>query len=197
MVVQLRCRPPEARFEKFKASCQSRKICTTLNLLSNIFQIFRDRGAARSSSSNGGKPDGDVGQASSALLNKNSSANATAEASPKNGEGGNGNPAELGGGGGGGRGEVISMDTLITVDEATNAATTTTVAVRTPIATKAVTVNESRRKKEDNLAAIFMGFIVVFLVCHLPRLLLNIHELATIEHAMDCQNEGQKGFPLW
>ncbi len=43
-----------------------------------------------------------------------------------------------------------------------------------------VTVNESRRKKEDNLAVIFMGFIIVFLVCHLPRLLLNIHELATI-----------------
>ena len=40
--------------------------------------------------------------------------------------------------------------------------------------------NESRRKKEDNLAAVFMGFIIVFLVCHLPRLLLNIHELATI-----------------
>ena len=37
-----------------------------------------------------------------------------------------------------------------------------------------------RCKKEDNMAVIFMGFILVFLVCHLPRLLLNIHELATI-----------------
>ena len=60
-----------------------------------------------------------------------------------------------------------------------------------------VTVNESRRKKEDNLAAIFMGFIMVFLICHLPRLGLNIHELATIEHAMDCQRAGLKAFPLW
>jgi hypothetical protein len=33
-----------------------------------------------------------------------------------------------------------------------------------------LTVNESRRKKEDNMAVIFMGFILVFLVCHLPRL---------------------------
>ena len=45
--------------------------------------------------------------------------------------------------------------------------------------------NESRRKKEDNLAAVFMGFIIVFLVCHLPRLLLNIHELATIRYGYD------------
>lgn len=60
-----------------------------------------------------------------------------------------------------------------------------------------VTVNESRRKKEDNLAAIFMGFIVVFLVCHLPRLLLNIHELATIRFAMRCQHAGLNPFPMW
>ena len=50
----------------------------------------------------------------------------------------------------------------------------------TTTAPQPVTVNESRRKKEDNLAVIFMGFIMVFLVCHLPRLCLNIHELATI-----------------
>ena len=47
--------------------------------------------------------------------------------------------------------------------------------------------NESRRSKEDNMAAIFMGFIFVFLVCHLPRLLLNIHELATLQDSIDCQ----------
>ena len=28
----------------------------------------------------------------------------------------------------------------------------------------AISVNESRRKKEDNMAVIFMGFIIVFLV---------------------------------
>jgi hypothetical protein len=46
-----------------------------------------------------------------------------------------------------------------------------------------------RRKKEDNLAGIFMGFIIVFLVCHLPRLLLNIHELATIRKERGSNNE--------
>ena len=47
------------------------------------------------------------------------------------------------------------------------------------------------------MAVIFMGFILVFLVCHLPRLLLNIHELATIQHAMECQKVGLQPFPLW
>ncbi len=37
-----------------------------------------------------------------------------------------------------------------------------------------LTVNESRRKKEDNMAVIFMGFILVFLVCHLPRFQIQI-----------------------
>ena len=41
-------------------------------------------------------------------------------------------------------------------------------------------INERRRRFEDNLAAIFMGFVLVFLVCHFPRLLLNIHELITL-----------------
>ena len=41
--------------------------------------------------------------------------------------------------------------------------------------------NEKRRIFEDNLAAVCMGFVLVFLVCHVPRLLLNIHELVTIE----------------
>ena len=61
----------------------------------------------------------------------------------------------------------------------------------------AISVNESRRKKEDNMAVIFMGFIIVFLVCHLPRLLLNIHELFTIKDAIKCMMAGKNGFPLW
>jgi hypothetical protein len=42
--------------------------------------------------------------------------------------------------------------------------------------------NNSNNKTamESNLAAIMMGYVLVFLICHLPRLLLNIHELATI-----------------
>ncbi len=58
-------------------------------------------------------------------------------------------------------------------------------------------VNERRRRFEDNLAAIFMGFALVFLLCHLPRLLLNIHELLTIKYALECTRRGQQGFSLW
>ena len=34
------------------------------------------------------------------------------------------------------------------------------------------------------MAVIFMGFILVFLICHSPRLFLNIHELATIRYVV-------------
>ncbi|CAB4063238.1 unnamed protein product [Lepeophtheirus salmonis] len=57
-------------------------------------------------------------------------------------------------------------------------------------------VNETRSKKEDNLAVIFMAFILVFLICHLPRLLLNIHELLTITETMECQKRGHFSFSL-
>ena len=42
-----------------------------------------------------------------------------------------------------------------------------------------------------------MGYILVFLVCHSPRLMLNIYELFTIRQAMECQTVGLDAFPLW
>ena len=42
-----------------------------------------------------------------------------------------------------------------------------------------------------------MGFVLVFLVCHFPRLLLNIHELITIEEAMKCGERGHHPFSVW
>ncbi|CAB4057254.1 TAAR [Lepeophtheirus salmonis] len=48
--------------------------------------------------------------------------------------------------------------------------------------------NERRRNFEDNLAGIFMGFVSVFLICHIPRLLLNIHELITIKEYRFCRH---------
>ena len=46
--------------------------------------------------------------------------------------------------------------------------------------------NARRRRMEDQMATIFMGYILVFLVCHSPRLMLNIYELATIREAVEC-----------
>lgn len=57
--------------------------------------------------------------------------------------------------------------------------------------------NERRRIFEDNLAAVCMGFVLVFLLCHVPRLLLNIHELITIKEAMLCGQQGHHPFSVW
>ena len=40
--------------------------------------------------------------------------------------------------------------------------------------------NERRRIFEDNLASVCVGFVLVFLICHSPRLFMNIHEIITI-----------------
>ena len=58
-------------------------------------------------------------------------------------------------------------------------------------------INEKRRYFEDNLAAIFMGFVFVFLICHMPRLFLNIHELIVMKGAMECQYHHQEPFSMW
>ena len=57
--------------------------------------------------------------------------------------------------------------------------------------------NENRRQKEDNLAVIFMGIVIVFLVCHFPRIFLSIHEMLVIRNTMACQNKGYYSFPMW
>ena len=44
---------------------------------------------------------------------------------------------------------------------------------------------------------IFLGFVVVFLVCHLPRLILNFYEAANIRRWNDCEAAGKKHVPLW
>jgi len=54
-----------------------------------------------------------------------------------------------------------------------------------------------RRKHEDHLAMIFLGFIFVFLLCHLPRILLDIHELVTREHYIACRQFHHNDFPAY
>ena len=62
---------------------------------------------------------------------------------------------------------------------------------------KGLNLRRQRRAHEDNLAMIFMGFILVFLVCHLPRMLLDIHELATMQHYEKCRENGFNEYPLY
>jgi hypothetical protein len=37
------------------------------------------------------------------------------------------------------------------------------------------------RRKEDSLAIIFLPIIMIFLICNFPRILLDVHELATFK----------------
>ena len=58
-----------------------------------------------------------------------------------------------------------------------------------------------RRKQEDNLAVVFMGIVLVFGVCHAPRLFLSLYEMIDIRRAMDCSvswgsEQGQRKKPL-
>ena len=78
------------------------------------------------------------------------------------------------------------------------AAATATTATNSRLDLRAVqNCNERRRLFEDNLAAVCMGFVLVFLLCHFPRLLLNIHELITIKEAMMCGEQGHHPFSVW
>ena len=63
--------------------------------------------------------------------------------------------------------------------------------------TSATATQQARRKQEDNLAIVFMGIVLVFLVCHTPRNLLSLVEMVIIKEAMECQGMGMHAFPVW
>lgn len=48
-------------------------------------------------------------------------------------------------------------------------------------------IKKERLKKEDHLSTIFMGYVLVFLVCHTPRLALNFYELTAIRRGLECE----------
>ena len=52
---------------------------------------------------------------------------------------------------------------------------------------KSNAIKKERLKKEDHLSTIFMGYVLVFLVCHTPRLALNFYELTEIRRGLECE----------
>eukprot|EP00093_Oithona_nana_P009090 09090.XXX_64533_60387_1 [CDS] Oithona nana genome sequencing. len=63
--------------------------------------------------------------------------------------------------------------------------------------TSATATQQARRKQEDNLAVVFMGIVLIFLVCNFPRNMLSLFESLWIRRSMACQNNGMHGFPVW
>ena len=56
---------------------------------------------------------------------------------------------------------------------------------------------QARRKQEDNLAVVFLGIVLVFLICHTPRNICNLAETFYIDNSIQCQKINQNGFPFW
>ena len=56
---------------------------------------------------------------------------------------------------------------------------------------------QARRKQEDNLATVFLGIVLVFLICHTPRNICNLAETFYIDNSIECQQIKQNGFPFW
>ena len=60
------------------------------------------------------------------------------------------------------------------------------------------TINhQARRRHEDNLAVVFMGVVLVFLVTHALRVFLSLHETWVIQTAIICHKAGMAMFPGW
>ena len=56
---------------------------------------------------------------------------------------------------------------------------------------------DMRRKNEDSLAVVFMIIIFIFLICHAPRIILDIHELMTIKQSEYCNDIGAYSYSAW
>ena len=58
--------------------------------------------------------------------------------------------------------------------------------------------NQKHRRAEDRTAKIFLFITVIFITCHIPRLILDIHELINLEIANMCQKAKMRDFaPAW
>ncbi len=45
-----------------------------------------------------------------------------------------------------------------------------------------------QRASEMNLAAVLLCIVFLFLVCHFPRILLNVHEFFMLDDMIECGN---------
>ena len=50
---------------------------------------------------------------------------------------------------------------------------------------------------EDHLAYVFLVIVIAFFICHLPRIILSIHEMWTVNITIKCAQRGHWSFPIW
>ena len=63
--------------------------------------------------------------------------------------------------------------------------------------TSATATQQARRKQEDNLAVVFMGIVLIFLICHAPRNLISMVEMFLVRNAINCEQAGREAWPKW
>ena len=54
-----------------------------------------------------------------------------------------------------------------------------------------------RRRNEDHLAVVLMAIVLVFLICHSPRIILDIHDLITMNQTMMCKKKDTPYVRTW
>ena len=58
--------------------------------------------------------------------------------------------------------------------------------------------NRKQRRAEDRTAMIFIFITITFIACHIPRLILDIHELINLDNANMCQKAKMRNIaPVW
>ena len=57
--------------------------------------------------------------------------------------------------------------------------------------------NKERHVQEHDSAKVLGGIVVVFMICHSLRLVLNFYEMILIKNVLDCIHNRQNGFPKW
>lgn len=57
--------------------------------------------------------------------------------------------------------------------------------------------NKERSVHEHDAIKVLVGIVVVFMICHSLRLLLNFYEMILIKNVLDCIKDKQDGFPKW
>ena len=50
---------------------------------------------------------------------------------------------------------------------------------------------------EKDLARVLIGIVIMFILCHILRLLINFYETIVIRNAIACESAGMNDFPLW